>query len=491
MPRNSKKPLVLLLSFFLSSLFFTVTARGANTEGADHPAPAAYKKKIIFAMTSTGCNPYSRVLNLIYKEAFSRLGYSFNYTVYPLKRSLAGVNAGQVDGECARFDMEPAQFRKYPNLIQVKEPVWTANMNAYSIRPEIRIDSWASLGKQKNVVVGYTRGILLLEQLRRKCPSIGPQFFYETQDTAQGIRMLASKRIEIFLGFERPVQIALKREEFKNVHIINAGPVDLNIRLFPYLHKKHAGLAVPLAQTLKQMKQEGTYNLIVHQVEQEVEGVPHRQITLATGFEPPLDETEPSFFSMASNIVQRAFEQKNYQVMFVFKSSLEAFKMAQQGQVTGTVFWRKTKAREEDFYISKPVVHADIVFFYLKRTPFDWHSLEDLSRFRAGIIRGLEYENKFDMAVLLGKLPATIANSPKEIFEQLLSGKIDYAPTILENGYVDLKKIFSPETVRLFTHHPQPLARHNFHLLLSKQDERNKTILSDFNQGLYLLKQAE
>ena len=389
-------------------------------------------------------NHTAGVLNLIYKEAFSRLGYCFNYTIYPLKRSLAGVNAGQVDGECARFDMEPARFRKYPNLIQVKEPVWTANMNAYSIRPEIRIDSWASLGKQKNALVGYTRGIFSLGQLRRKCPNIGPRFFYETQDAVQGIRMLASKRIEIFLGFEHSMQIALEREEFKNVHIINAGPVDRNMRLFPYLHKKHAGLAVPLAQTLKQMKQEGTYNQIVQQVAQEVEGGGHRQITLTTGFDPPSDETEFSFFSMASNIVQRAFEQENYQVVFVFKSSLEAFKMAQKGQVTGTVFWRKTKAREEDFYISKPVVYADIVFFYLKRTPFDWHSLEDLRRFRAGIIRGLEYENKFDMAVLLGKLPSAIANSSKEIFDQLLSGKIDYAPTILENGYADLKKIFPP-----------------------------------------------
>ncbi len=484
------KTTILLWTSLLLSLAVPFPVRCNDAPFVNHTAKNLSKKPILFAMDIIGCDHYNRILDLVYREAFSRLGYSFAYTMYPLKRSLAGVNAGKVDGECGRFELSPAQIKKYPNLMQVNEPVWTAKLNAYSLRPDFQVDGWSSLEKYKNAVIGYIGGVLYPDQLKSRFPDFDLQL-YQTLDTAQGLRMLVSKRIDLFLGFERPVQIALEKKEFSNLPIINSGPVENSMPLFPYLHKKHAGLVCPLADTLKQMKEDGPLAKIIQQVEQEIGGFPGREITLSTGFQAPLDKQESSFFNMASDIVIKAFAQKGYQVSFFYKTNREAYETAKKGQVDGTVFWRKTLAREKYFYISKPVISADIVFFHMKHTPFDWHSLEDLARFRAGIIRGLQYDNKFDMAVLLGNLPAETATSAKEIFTDLLSGKIDYAPTILESGYADLNKMFPPEVADLFTHHPKPLARPKFHLLLSRQDERNKIILSDFNQGLYLLKKSE
>ena len=215
-----------------------------------------------------------------------------------------------------------------------------------------------------------------------------------------------------------------------------------------------------------------------------------RRITLTTGFQPPREPGEASFFSKASDIVLNAFALKNYQASIVYTTGTQAYEKAKTGQVDGTIFWLKKEEREKDFFFSKPVISADTVFFHLKQTAFDWTTLEDLSRFRAGLIRGLRYEKDFDTMVLSGKLPAVASDTIRENFSKLLSNEIDYLPAILQTGYTDFKKIVPAQTAARLTHHPKPLAKHDFYLLLSKQKQENSTVLSDFDQGLYQLQQA-
>ena len=213
-------------------------------------------------MNSLGCEPYSRFLDILYKEAFSRLGYTFSHSIYPMKRTNFEVNSGRVDGACAWSQMDPEQLKKYPNLIQVKEPVWRASIHAYTRCAGIRINGRESLLQYKGTVIGHTRGVMTIEKLKRQLKGSGLRF-HETLNTAQSIRMLASKRIDIFLDFSGAVAIALAKEEFKGLDIINAGPVIPSLPLYPYLHKKHADLAAPLARVLKQMKTDGSVNRII------------------------------------------------------------------------------------------------------------------------------------------------------------------------------------------------------------------------------------
>lgn len=192
-----------------------------------------------------------------------------------------------------------------------------------------------------------------------------------------------------------------------------------------------------------------------------------------------------TFFSnKISDIVTRAFELENYQVSFIFRSRLTAYNMAKDGLVDGTIPWRKTKNRNNYFYFSDPLIAADIVFFHLKSKQFNWQQLDDLGKYRAGIVEGMHYEDHFDAAVFSGRLLSQASDNEDVNFKKLLSGRIDYTPVILESGYDTIRKIYPPKTVALFTHHPKPLIRQNFHLILSKQVKDNKKIMADFNRGL-------
>lgn len=483
---------VIILWFSLVYSLLTLAGGGPAAqaqERAEAQQPLAHidRDPIVFAMHNLGCDMCNRALERFYREAFSRLGYTFAYNLYPLKRSLAESNAGRIDGECARGQMPPALQKKYPNLIRVKEPIWESQISVYSMNPETQVNGWRDLKNHKNIVVGFSKGGVYLDRMVRQHRS-NAQTFYGALNYTQGLRMLVSKRIDLFLGFSGAVDNILKEKEFRHKDIYNAGVV-APLPLYPYLNKKYAHLAEPLASVLKQMKKEHIIDKYVLRAQKEVFG-PARKITISTGFEPPQTSSrdlKSSFSYKISDIVTRAFALENYQTSFIFRSRLTAYNMAKDGQVDGTIPWRKTKNRNNYFYFSKPLVTADIVFFHLKSKEFNWRQLDDLGKYRAGIVEGMHYEDLFDAAVFSGRLLSQTSENEGVNFKKLISGQIDYTPVILESGYDTISDLFSPKTAALFTHHPKPLIRQNFYLILSKQIKDGQKIMADFNRGLYRL----
>ena len=485
-----KKAVVILWISLVYSLFtLAVGVSAAQKNAVDHrPLEHIDRKPVVFAMHNLGCDMCNRAMELFYKEAFSRLGYTFAYNLYPLKRSLSESNAGRIDGECARAQMPQALQKKYPNLIQVEEPIWESHICVYSMSPDIQVDGWQDLKKYKDNVIGFSKGGVYLDRMVRQYRSKS-QTFYGAVNYTQGLRMLASKRIGMFLGFSGAIDSILKEEEFRHTNIYNAGSVGA-LPLYPYLNKKYAHLAEPLASVLRQMKKEHLIDKYVLRAQEDVFG-PARKITISTDFQTPRQSSRnlaPSFSNRVSDIVTRAFALENYQGSFIFRSRLTALNMAKAGLVDGTILWKEAKNRHNYFYFSKPLIAADIVFFHLKSKKFDWQQLDDLGRYRAGIVEEMLYEDLFDAAVFSGRLLSRTAKNENENFKKLVSGEIDYTPVILESGYDTIRELFPQKTAALFTHHPKPLIRQNFYLLLSKQIKENQKVIADFNRGLYHLK---
>ena len=94
-----KKTVVVVWITLVSSLFALAAGGSAAQENAVLHAPLEHidSKPVVFAMNNLGSDIYKRAMELIYKEAFSRLGYTFAYNLYPLKRSLGESNAGRID----------------------------------------------------------------------------------------------------------------------------------------------------------------------------------------------------------------------------------------------------------------------------------------------------------------------------------------------------------------------------------------------------------
>lgn len=489
-----KTVIILWLSLVCSLFTQTGCAPAAQAqENAEDQQPLAHidRDPIVFAMHNRGCDMCNRSLELFYKEAFSRLGYTFAYNLYPLKRSLAESNAGRIDGECARGQIPPTLQKKYPNLIRVKEPIWESHISVYSMKPETQVNGWQDLKNHKNIVVGFSKGGVYLDRMVRQHRST-TQTFYGALNYTQGLRMLVSQRIDLLLGFSGAIDSILKKEEFRHKNIYNAGAV-ATLPLYPYLNKKYAHLAVPLASVLKQMKKEHIIDKYILQAQKEIFG-PARKITISTGFEPPKKSSQnpvASFSTEISNMVTRAFALENYQVSFIFRSRLTAYNMAKEGLVDGTIPWRKTKNRNNYFYFSNPLIAADIVFFHLKSKEFNWRQLDDLGKYRAGIVEGMHYDDLFDAAVFSGRLASQISDNEGGNFKKLISGQIDYTPVILESGYDTISDLFPPKTAALFSHHPKPLIRQNFYLIVSKQIKDGQKIMADFNRGLYHLERVD
>lgn len=73
-------------------------------------------------------------------------------------------------------------------------------------------------------------------------------------------------------------------------------------------------------------------------------------------------------------------------------------------------------------------------------------------------------------------------------FRMLLAGRIDVFPVTREVGYYILKTRFTPEEAAAVTHHPVPIYRTGFYLVLSRANVGNRQKMQKFNAGLRRLK---
>src|SRR3990167_2914563 len=94
-------------------------------------------------------------LNLVYSEAFKRLGITFKYQHYPARRSTLLSNSGVLDGELSRIHY---YNENHPNMIRVEEPHWTSGFIAVAVDSSIQLNGWDSLRNQDFKVL-YVAGI--------------------------------------------------------------------------------------------------------------------------------------------------------------------------------------------------------------------------------------------------------------------------------------------------------------------------------------------
>ncbi len=74
--------------------------------------------------------------------------------------------------------------------------------------------------------------------------------------SAQGLKKLISGRTDLFVEDESSILALVQTPEFKGSKIRIAGIME-SFPIYPYLHKKHASLALKMAEILKAMKAEG------------------------------------------------------------------------------------------------------------------------------------------------------------------------------------------------------------------------------------------
>ncbi len=190
----------------------------------------------------------------ILDEAFKRLGYRFSMVTLPGFRSLRQANEGIYDGEAHRFD-DIAWRSNFSNLIIVPELLLTSSNAMYSLNIPNLEKPWQELAQYRVVVL---RGSLWLTSMAKK--------------HAKEVTALSSiNQVTMFLEHGRADIALLPLEVGENMApsspisrtFSRISPPLKALNIYTFLHKKHKNLVIPLANALRQMKNDGSYNRLI------------------------------------------------------------------------------------------------------------------------------------------------------------------------------------------------------------------------------------
>lgn len=205
-----------------------------------------------------------RWAELVYSDAFSRLGIQFDYIVYPPARASIMANCGDIDGEPARIK---SYGDLYPNLIRVDEVVSSNKVAAYAVTPGIVLEGWESLSGT-DYRVEYYLGMAFAKS--KLTGLVAPDRLSSISVERLGLKKLILKRTDLYIDSMTRIEPLLSSAEFSGSGVYVAG-IMMDLSGYPYLHKRHSLLVPKLADVLKQMKAEGAISRYLKQAKQELQ----------------------------------------------------------------------------------------------------------------------------------------------------------------------------------------------------------------------------
>jgi hypothetical protein len=212
----------------------------------------AAENQITLVTLKSSESPEGIFLNLVYTEAFKRLGITFHYQQSPSKRASFLSDSGEVDGELSRIY---SYNETHPNLIRVEEPHWHSGFLAVAKDPAIQLNGWQSLSNTPYKVT-CKRGVHGCELNLPKV--VRPENLERVETTSQGFKKLLAGWTDLFVASGIDILCLLESDEFKDSGLRVAGVME-EFSSHAFLHKKHQELAIQLSTVLADMKKEGLF----------------------------------------------------------------------------------------------------------------------------------------------------------------------------------------------------------------------------------------
>lgn len=214
--------------------------------------------------TFTFCTPNSKdhrifeISHQVLKEAFKRMGYGFELRTYPAKRCPMEADRGRVDGDAHRIYAFNAENR-YPNLIRVEEPIQPVDQSVFTKNPRIKVDGWESIKPYRII---YLSGIRIIESGLDRI-GVPEKNRIPVFDHTTGFRKLANDRGDLIVISSHTGRQFLKEMNLKDSDIHLLTPPLAYFDLYPFMNKKYREQARKLAQVLKEMKRDNTWQRII------------------------------------------------------------------------------------------------------------------------------------------------------------------------------------------------------------------------------------
>lgn len=190
--------------------------------------------------------------DLLIPRLFKRLGIDADLVVNKAAaRAISLANDGIDDGIAARIEGLEAKF---PNLVRVPEPVFVNDFVACGLRAVPDKASWESLNPHR---ISYIIGWQIFDNNVRSSREL-----LLAKDAEQLFMLLKAGKTDLALH-ERMQALWLAKDAGLRIKI--AEPPLARVKMYIYLHRRHADLVPKVAAELTAMKADGSYQGIVRQ----------------------------------------------------------------------------------------------------------------------------------------------------------------------------------------------------------------------------------
>jgi polar amino acid transport system substrate-binding protein len=192
----------------------------------------------------------------ILKEAFRRVGATFDRITVPSARALILADQGAIDGDYVRIDGIDAS---YPNLVRVGVPIATMDFSAFTIGTGPYPTAWADLA---SIPFAHIIGWKIVEQ-----NTVGFRSAERVRDPAALFAMLMSGKVRTIV-YDRVQGMAYLKEFFPANASGSIRVTTIEKRgMYLYLNARHRDLARRLEAALTAMEREGLIASITAEVE--------------------------------------------------------------------------------------------------------------------------------------------------------------------------------------------------------------------------------
>ncbi|MFT5758687.1 MAG: polar amino acid transport system substrate-binding protein [Alteromonadaceae bacterium] len=194
-------------------------------------------------------------------------------------------------------------------------------------------------------------------------------------------------------------------------------------------------------------------------------------------------------YGLDSHIVTEAFKLEGVTVEWGFFPWQRAYQHAIDGEHwDASCCWWPDDDTKKEFLMSDVITKTSFVFFHLKSYNFHWNSLQDLKGVQIGGTSKYDYGKEFMQAITAKTLDVDFTLKDEFNYKKLLAGQIQIFPNEPSVGNAQIKNTLSPAEADLLTYNPKKFGISTLHLIISKDNQRNKYFMDKFNAGLKKLK---
>ncbi|MBW1781824.1 MAG: transporter substrate-binding domain-containing protein [Deltaproteobacteria bacterium] len=198
-------------------------------------------------------SPYEAFFVRLLEEICSRNNIVLERNTPPVGRSLSLVNEGVDDGDGPRI---AGLSSAYPHLVCVPEPFGVFRFGAFARSRDIHINDWAGLA---DLNVAYIHGWKIFDNQVKAARSIT-----KVKDKALLFKLLDAGRTDVALITKLAGYAEIQKLGLKGIHFIEP-PLAVK-PTFLYLNQRHRDVALKLARTLQELKQDGTYDRLYQEI---------------------------------------------------------------------------------------------------------------------------------------------------------------------------------------------------------------------------------